>query len=140
MAGGLKSPGLAVASVITFATALAYGWLIGQQQALVQPPVPIAGRVVMVGTAMALFGLACGVGAFMDSTPRAVCAAIAWGGLLPLGFLAIFSVGLPLLVAGIVALAAGLQALPKARPRTAGWTVGTAGASAFALAIGFLLT
>ena len=135
--GRVHSPGLGVAAVLALATAVGYGWLLGQQE----PVAPISGRVVLVAATIVALGLTCGLGAFTASPGgRAILAAIATGGLVPLGLLGIFSVGLPLLVAGLVTLTAGLRALPDGSPRTPAWAVAGAIATAAILALGFLLT
>jgi hypothetical protein len=90
---------------------------------------------------MLILGLAAALGAFMPNpTGRVVLAAAVVGGLLPLGVLAAMSIGVPLVVAGLLALAAGLQALPASAPWTLLWAVAAAIAAAALLAVGLLVT
>lgn len=71
-----------MAALLALATALSYGWLLGQQE----PVAPISGRVVLVAATIVTLGLARGLGAFTASPGgRAILAAIATGGLVPLG-------------------------------------------------------
>lgn len=133
----LHSRALGVAAVLAWATTIGYVMLLAQQDAVE----PLAGRVVMVASTMVVLGLAAALGTFMPSpTGRVVLASVVVGGLLPLGVLAAFSIGVPLLVAGFLALAAGLQALPASAPRTLLWALAAAITSVALLAVGFLVT
>ena len=82
------------------------------------------------------------VGAFAASpTSRAILAAIAAGGLLPLGVLGLVSIGLPLLVAGLLGLGASIQALRDAgSTRTVIWAVAAVLAATALLAVRLRLT
>ncbi|HTS15402.1 MAG TPA: hypothetical protein VMH24_07025, partial [Candidatus Sulfotelmatobacter sp.] len=111
-----------------------------RQQDAVAPGV--SGRVLVVAATMAVAGAASVVGAVTSSpTTRATLAAIAAGPLLPLGVLAAFSIGLPLLVAGLLALGAWIGALrDEGSTRTLIWSVVAALGAAALLAVGLLGT
>ncbi len=133
----LHSRALGAAAVLAWATTIGYVLLLVQQDTVE----PLAGRVVVVAATMLLLGLAAAIGAFMPRpTSRVVLAAVVVGGLLPLGVLAAMSIGVPLVVAGLLALVAGLQALPASAPRTLLLAAAAAIASVTLLAVGLLVT
>jgi len=136
----VHSGALGVAAVLAFATEVGYLWIILRQQDAVEPGV--SGRVLVVAATMAVAGAVGVVGAVTSSpTIRAKLAAIATGGLVPLGVLAAFSIGLPLLVARLLALGACIGALRHdASTRTLIWAVVAALVAAGVLAVGLLLT
>src|SRR5215210_1892241 len=99
---------LGIVSVITAATALGYARLLAQQGCWPG----IDARLALVLGLLAGFMILAGIGTFTRSAvARAATAAVCAGGLLPLGFLSAFSIGLPLLAAGGIALVAWRRAL-----------------------------
>lgn len=136
----VHSGALGVAAVLAFTTEVGYLWIILRQQDTVEPGV--SGRVLVVAVTMAVAGAVSAGGAVTSSpTSRAKLAAFAAGGLLPLGVLAAFSIGLPLLVAGLLALAAGFRALSddSSVPSVISAVVAALAAAAL-LGVGFLVT
>jgi hypothetical protein len=97
----VSSPYLGVVSVITFATAIGYVRLLGQQGDWPG----IDARQAFVLTFLAGFAIVSAIGTFARSVSvRAAISAACAGGLLPLGVLALWSIGLPLMVAGALAV------------------------------------
>ena len=133
----IRSPALGAASVLAWVTTVGYVLLLAQQGTAG----PIAGRIIVVAAAMLFGGLAAAIGACMpDPSVRVVLGATVAGGLVPLGVLAAFSIGFPLLVAGLLALVAAWRALPASALRTPAWAAAAAIAAAALLAAGFLVT
>ena len=129
---------LGIACVLVAATAGGYVGLLGQQGSLGE----LEARVVFVITVLVGLAILSGSAAFTEAPARrATMAAACAGGLLPLGFLAAWSIGLPLLVAGSLAFLAWRTALRDPR---AGQMALRSAAAAFApmavLAIGFATT
>ncbi len=122
--------------MLASATEVGYVWLLGEQGTFEQ------GRVVWVAVSIVVLGLASCIGAFTGSpTRRAILTAVVAGGLLPLGVLALMSIGLPLLVAGILGLSASIQALrDDGATRTIIWAVVAALVAGSVLAVGLVLT
>ena len=134
----VRSRTLGIACVLVAATTGGYVALLGEQGSLAE----FAPRVAFVLTVLVGLTILTGVAAFTDAPARrATLAAACAGGLLPLGFLAAFSIGLPLLGAGSLALLGWRSALRDPR---AGRLTGQSGAAALAavlvLAIGFATT
>ena len=133
----IRSPALGAASVLAWAATGGSVLLLAQQDTAE----PIAGRIAVVAAVMLVGGLAAATGAFApDPSIRVLLGAAVAGGLVPLGVLAAFSIGLPLLVAGLLALAAAGRALPASGPGTAARAAAAAIAAAALLAVGFLVT
>lgn len=105
----IASPHLGIASVAVAATAAGYLNLLGQQGSLDAALVPrVAVVVALLVTSVAISGL----GTFAHSAKiRAVASAACAGLLLPLGVLAAFSIGTPLLLSGLLAVVAWRRAL-----------------------------
>lgn len=96
---------LGVVSVLTAATAVGYIGLLGQQGDWPG----IDARQTLVLALLAGFAIVSAIGTVARSIfVRAATSAACAGGLLPFGLLALFSIGLPLMVAGAVALVAWL--------------------------------
>ncbi len=134
----VKSRTLGVACVLVAATTGGYVALLGEQGSLAA----FAPRVGFVLAVLVGLAILSGVAAFTEAPARrATMAAACAGGLLPLGFLAAFSIGLPLLGAGSLALLAWRSAV---RDPGAGRLTGQSGVAALAavvvLAIGFATT
>lgn len=134
----VSSPYLGVVSVVTVATAIGYIRLLGQQGDWPG----IDGRQALVLTLLAGFAIVSAIGTFARPiSVRAAISAACAGGLLPLGFLALWSIGLPLMVAGALAVVAWLSVASAPRRRD---TLLVSGASAIAamaiLAAGFAAT
>jgi hypothetical protein len=102
----IASPHLGVVSVIASVTALGYIRILGQQG---DWPA-IDARQTVILTLLIAFGILGVIGTFARSvTVRAATAAACASGLLPLGVLALFSIGLLLVVAGALAVVAWLS-------------------------------
>ena len=107
-------PYLGIVSVVTAATAIGYIRLLGQQD---DWPA-LDSRQAMVLTLLVAFAIVSAIGAFARPiSVRAATAAACAAGLLPLGFVSLFSIGLPLLLAGALALFAWVNAFRSARGR-----------------------
>ena len=131
-------PYLGVVSVVTIATAIGYVRLLGQQGDWPG----LDGRQAMVLTLLIAFAVVSAIGAFVRPiSVRVTAAAACAAGLLLLGFLSLFSIGLPLIVAGALALIAWVNASSGARRRE---TLVPSAAGAIAtiatLAMGFAVT
>jgi len=101
------SPYLGIVSVVTAAVAVGYIWVLGQQGDWPG----IDARQTFVLTVLGGFAIVSAIGAFARPIAvRVATAAACAAGLLPLGFLAMFSIGLPLIVAGALALVGWLRA------------------------------
>lgn len=134
----IASPHLGVTSVITAATAFGYVGLLGQQGDWPG----IDARQQLVLTLLIGFAVLAAVGTFALPIPvRAGAAASCAAGLLALGILAVFSIGLVLMLAGLLALLAWLRAGNAAR-RGVGLAVSLASAMATiaALVLGLAAT
>jgi hypothetical protein len=108
----IVSPYLGVVSVVTAATAFGYTRLLGQQGDWPG----IDARQALVLTLLIGFAIVSAIGTFARPVAvRAAAAAACAGGLLPLGFLALFSIGLVLMVAGALALIAWVSTPGSAR-------------------------
>lgn len=134
----VSSPYLGMVSVVTLATEIGYIRLLGQQGDWPG----IDARQGLVLALLAGFAIVSAIGTFAPSVSlrEAISAACA-GGLLPLGFLALWSIGLALMVAGALALIAWLSTSSTPRGRD---TLVRSAASAIAaiaiLAAGFAAT
>ncbi len=112
--GGVASPLLGVTCVIVSVATLGYLALLWQQGSFPG----IDARIAVVLALLVGFAILSGVGAVAESVRvRAVVSAACAGGLLPLGVLALFSIGLPLLIAGVLALVVWLTALRDSSSR-----------------------
>jgi hypothetical protein len=136
--GRLRSPYLGVVSIVTAITAIGYARLLGQQGDW--PAVDA--RQAFVLALLVAFAIVSAIGAFgRPIAVRAATAAACAGGLLPLGFLSLFSIGFLLIVAGGIALIAWLVATSAAPARV---TLIASAASAIAamtiLGVGFAVT
>lgn len=101
------SPYLGIVSVVTAAVAVGYIRLLGQQGDWPG----IDARQAFVLMLLGGFAIVSAVGAFARPiTVRVATAAACAAGLLPLGFLALFTIGLPIVVAGALALVGWLRA------------------------------
>ena len=110
----VSSPYLGVVGVVTAATAIGYIRLLGQQDNWPG----IDARQALVLTLLAGFAIVSAIGTFARAiSVRAATSAACAAGLLALGFLGLFSVGLPLMVAGALALIAWLTVFRAARGR-----------------------
>jgi hypothetical protein len=129
------SPYLGIVSIVTAATALGYIGLLGQQN---DWPA-LDARQATVLKLLVAFAIVSAIGAFARPTSvRAATAAACAAGLLPLGLLSLFSIGLPLIVAGALALIAWVNASNGARGReTLVLSVASAIAAIAILAVGF---
>ena len=104
------TPYLGIVSVVTVGTAIGYIRLLVQQGNWPG----IDGRQGLVLTLLAGFAAVSAIGTFARPIlVRAAISAACAGGLLPLGFLALWNIGLPLMVAGFLALVAW-RSLPRA--------------------------
>jgi hypothetical protein len=136
--GRVVSPFLGIASVVTAATAFGYTRQLEQQGSWPA----IDGRVALVLGLLPGSTILAGIGTFTRSRAlhayvAATCAAV----LLPLGFLALFSIGLPLMAAGALAFATWItetRGVLSHRERVA--SVGAAIAALVVLAIGLIST
>lgn len=110
----VTSPYLGVVSVVTAASAVGYIRLLGQQDDWPG----INARQALVLTLLAGFAILSAIGMFARPiSVRAAISAACAAGLLPLGFLALFSIGLPIMVAGALALIAWLRVFRAAGGR-----------------------
>lgn len=101
------SPNLGIVSIVTAAVAVGYIQLLGQQGDWPG----IDARQTFVLMLLGGFTIVGAIGAFARPTSVRVAAAAACAaGLLPLGFLALLTIGLPLIVAGALALVGWLRA------------------------------
>ena len=134
----VTSPALGIVCVISAATAVGYVGLLGQQGSLpgIDP------RMWLVIALLTGSTIASGIGAFAHSARlRAVIAAALAAGLLSLGFLALFTIGLALMAAGVFALMAWASAVrDSTEPRVTVWSAAAAIATLGMLAIGFIAT
>jgi hypothetical protein len=100
------SPYLGVVSVVTAATAFGYTRLLRQQADWPG----MDARQALVLTLLIAFAIVGAIGTFARPVAvRAAAAAACAGGLLPLGFLALFSIGSVLMAAGTLAVIAWLR-------------------------------
>jgi hypothetical protein len=134
----VANPPLGVVSVITAVTAIGYAWLLAGQGSIPG----IDARVAWVLTVLVGLSVLTAIGTFIRSpVARATIAAASAGALLPLGFLAAFSIGVPLMAAGAIACIVCLSALRQASSRRATVQSTAAGIAAVAvLVIGFVVT
>ena len=134
----VTSPHLGIVCVISAVATLGYVGLLGQQGSLpgIDP------RMWLVIALLSGSAIASGIGAVTDSADRrAVIAAACAAGLLSLGFLALFSIGLVLMVAGAFALVAWAGAVrDSTEPRVTAWSAAAAIATLVVLAIGLITT
>jgi hypothetical protein len=132
------SPSLAIASATTLVAALGYLWLIGQQG---DAPGLDARHSFVLAYLLGVAAVAA-VGAVARLAPVRVAAAAACGAaVLPLGFLSLFSIGIVLVMAGLVAMSAWVVAAaeaPRGSPVAA--SVGGAILAVAALIAGLLAT
>jgi hypothetical protein len=106
------SPDLGIVSVVTAAVAVGYIGLLGQQGDWPG----IDARQTFVLVLLGGFAIVSAIGAFARPiSVRVATAAACAAGLLPLGFLALFTIGLPLIVAGALALLGWLRASADAQ-------------------------
>jgi hypothetical protein len=106
------SPYLGIVSVVTAAVAVGYILLLAQQGDWPG----IDARQTFVLMLLGGFVIVSAIGAFAHSiSVRVATAAACTAGLLPLGFLALFSIGLPIIVAGALALVGWLGATGDAQ-------------------------
>jgi hypothetical protein len=104
----LQSPYLGVVGVVTAVSVIGYIRLLGQQGDWPG----IGARQALVVILLAGFAVVSAIGTFARPTSvRAAASAACAAGLLALGFLALFSIGLPLMLAGVVALIGWLNVL-----------------------------
>jgi len=132
------SPYLGVVSVVAAATAFGYARLLGQQGDWPG----IDARQALVLTLLIGFAIVSAIGTFARPVAvRAAAAAACAGGLLPLGFLGLSSIGLILIVAGGIAVIVWLRATSPAREhRTLVASAVSAVAAITFLAVGFAAT
>ena len=134
----VTSPSLGIVCVITAATTVGYVGLLGQQGSLpgIDP------RMWLVISFLTASAIASGIGAFTRSADlRAVIAAACAAGLLSLGFLALFSIGLGLMVAGGIALVAwGNAVRGSTEPRVTVWSAAAAIGMLGILVLGLIAT
>jgi hypothetical protein len=101
-------------SVVMTATAFGYARLLAQQG---DWPDPNA-RQVFVLSVLIAFAIVSAIGTFARPVAvRAAIAAACAGALLPLGVLALFSIGMVVVVAGLLAVVAWVQAVGSVRRR-----------------------
>jgi hypothetical protein len=136
--GRLRSPYLAGVSIVTAITAIGYTRLLGQQG---DWPA-LDARQAFVLALLVAFAILSAIGAFgRPIAVRAATAAACAGGLLPLGFLGLFSIGFLLIVAGGIALIAWLRSTGPAPDRgTLVASAVSAVAAMTVLAVGFAVT
>lgn len=136
--GPVVSLYLAIAAIATAVTILGYLRLLGQQGGAGGDGSRVAWVVVFL---VAMVTLA-GVGAVTPrADARAVLAAACTGGLVLLGVAAAFSIGLPLLAAGVLALVGWFSALrERPEPGIVAASVAASVAAPIVLLIGFALT
>jgi hypothetical protein len=136
--GAVTSPYLGIVCVISAAAAVGYVGLLGQQGSLpgIDP------RMWLVIALLTGSAIASGIGAVTHSADRrAVIAAALAAGLLSLGFLALFSIGLVLMVAGVFALVAWAGAVrDSTAPQVNLWSAAAAIATLVLLALGLIAT
>ncbi len=123
-----------IAAGVTFATVVLYiALIISQGEADVA-------SVIVLATYLAGLGVCALVGAARSRPDRVIPLGIATGGLVGAAVVSLFSIGLPLLVAGVFALVAWMRAGVGAsrRDQLIGGIGGVAAAFAF-LALAFLL-
>lgn len=132
----VTSKHLGIVSVITAVTTFGYVVLLGQQGSLPG----IDGRMALVITLLAGCAIASGIGAFARPAGlRAVIAVVCAAGLIAFGFLALFTIGAVLILAGVIALLAWGNAVRDSTDRrlylwSAAAAVGTLGVLALGLA------
>lgn len=135
---GVASPYLGIVCVVSAAAAVGYVGLLGQQGSLpgLDP------RMLLVIALLTGSAIASGIGAVTDSPHRrALIAAALAAGLLSLGFLALFSIGLVLMVAGAFALIAWAGAVrDSTESRVTAWSAAAAIATLGLLALGLIAT
>lgn len=136
--GRLASPYLGVVSVALVATAYGYGRLLAQQGDWPD----VDARQAFVLSLLVALAIMSALGTFARRVAiRAAIAAACVGALLPLGFLAQFSIGLVLVVAGFLALIAWAHAAAPARRReTFAVSAASAVVAIAVLATGFAAT
>jgi hypothetical protein len=135
--GRVASPYLGLAGIATAASSIVYVRLLGQQGDL--PGVD--GRQAFVLALLIGLTWTAAVGAFARSaTVRAAAAAASAAALLPLGFLALFSIGVPLLLAGGLAVMAWIGAAKRIGRQALIPSAVGAGAALTILAVGLLAT
>ncbi len=134
----VTSPHLGIVCVISAVATLGYVALLGQQGSLpgIDP------RMWLVIALLAGSAIASGIGAVTHSADlRAVIAAACTAGLLSLGFLALFSIGLVLMAAGVFALVAWANAVrDSTEPRMTAWSAAAAIATLGLLVLGLIAT
>lgn len=133
----ITSPPLAIAGAVVMGTEIGYVRLLSEQGSFPS----IDARVAWVLIVLLGMAVLAGIGAVARSPAvRAALAAACAAVLLPLGVLAAFSIGLPLLAAGTIAVAVWGGALRETSDRSAFPSI-TAGIAAFvALALGLVAT
>jgi hypothetical protein len=115
-ASPVRSPYLGVVGALCAGTAVGYVRLVGQQDDLAG----LDARQSVVLAVLIGFAVVGAIGAFARPIEvRAALAAACAAGLLPLGFLALFSIGLILIVAGGCAVVAWASATSAAHGREA---------------------
>lgn len=134
----VSSPYLGIVSVVTVVTAIGYTRLLGQQGDWPG----IDARQALVLALLAAFAILSAIGTFARSVAvRAAISAACAGGLLPLGFLGLWSIGLLLMVAGALAFIAwrGVSSASLGR-HTLVVSAASAIAAIVILAAGFAIT
>lgn len=134
----LASPYLGVVSVALVATAFGYGRLLVQQGDWPG----VNARQAFVLSLLVALAIISAVGTFARQVSiRAAIAAACAGALLPLGLLALFSIGLVLVVTGLLALIAWVHSADPARRRdTFAVSAASAVLAIVVLAAGFIAT
>jgi hypothetical protein len=136
--GRIASPFLLLAAVATATTALGYVRLLGEQGT----PVGQSSRTLWVLAVIVVAAASAVIGAFTRAAGwRATTAGVVAGLLLPLGLIAAFSIGTPLLLGGVFAVlgwAGGIREDPS-RPAKTRSAVACVVAIAVLIA-GFILT
>lgn len=114
--GFFASPYLAIASAVVLGTTIGYARLLDEQGSLRA----LDGRMAAVLALLGGFALLSAVGSVAKSARvRTVIAAACTAGLLPLGFLGLWSVGPPLLLADVIAAMAWARAVSEQSSETA---------------------
>jgi hypothetical protein len=134
----LASPFLGVVSVGLVATACGYGRLLAQQGDWPD----MTARQAFVLSLLVALAIISAIGTIAHRVAiRAAIAAACAAALLPLGFLALFSIGLVLVVAGILALIAWVHCADAAQRRdTLALSAVSAVVAIVVLAVGFVAT
>jgi hypothetical protein len=135
----MRRLGLVVAIVVAVVDIL-YLWYIRFKQG--GPPSDLPLRVPFIAAYLALMGICATLSTMATGKWRTALLGACASGLLLLGFLAMFSIGLPLVVAGLLAIAGLTRTINESAPRRMAAATSMAGALAAVvlLLVGFEVT